>query len=187
VSIQLTNTTFSRFQTHCVLRACGNVIGGLQCSVPIHKRRIYFPCLTFSFLRGRICVIHPKFHQNWLHLTWVTVILWIHHMIQSLLTYNALHNDNVNLRDCFVHFPSRKTYGKHAMFPIVLANWGRSDIPNDCASVSWGRSAAALCQQQSNKIAKAIVSHQYLVWDKSWKIYLPNAILPYHPMVPPVA
>jgi hypothetical protein len=49
VSIQLTNTTFSRFQTHCVLRARGNVIGGLQCSVPIHKRRIYSLVLPSLF------------------------------------------------------------------------------------------------------------------------------------------
>jgi hypothetical protein len=43
-------------------------------------------CQTFSFLRGRIPVIDPKFQQIWLHLTWVTVtILRIHHMIQFLL------------------------------------------------------------------------------------------------------
>ena len=94
------------------------VIGGLQCSVPIHKRRIYFPCLTFSFLRGRIPVIHPKFHQNASHMT---SILWVHHMIQ--LVHIMHYNDNVNLSDCFVRFPSRTIYGK-SIFPIVLGKLG---------------------------------------------------------------
>jgi hypothetical protein len=35
-------------------------------------------------------------------------------------------------------------------FQSFLANWGRSDAINDCASESWGRSAVTLCQQQSN-------------------------------------
>jgi hypothetical protein len=54
---------------------------------------------------------------------------------------------------------------ENPFFQSFLANWGRSDIPNDCASVSWGHSAAALCTNNSlTRLPQQLLATDTSVW-----------------------
>jgi hypothetical protein len=105
---------------------------------------------------------------------------------------NAFHDDN--LLDCFVHLLSNRDNLRKTCY-VSNCSWQTGDAQrsiNDCAGESWGRSAAALCKQQTNKNINMIVSHQQMVWvylddpNQPWKIYLPMQFCTCHPMVPSV-
>jgi hypothetical protein len=104
--------TFYRLQNHRVTTLVA-VYGGLSCSVPLHKRRIYFPCkqsLSYLLFSERQ---NPRDSPE-ISTELVTPDIGNGNDSEDsshdpIFTYNAFHN--VNLFDCFVHFPSRNTYG----------------------------------------------------------------------------